>query len=336
MRLNPKSFQKKILDWFDKNGRKNLPWQQNKTPYRVWISEIMLQQTQVATVMHYWTGLGYYTRAKNIWQSAKRIQEYFSGQFPNNFLDIESLPGIGRSTAGAILSIAFKQAHPILDGNVKRVLTRLMGVREWPGEKKTSEKLWQLSEELTPAERVDEYTQAIMDLGATLCVRGKPACHRCPLQKDCIAHKKGIQKNLPAAKPKKKIPVRETHFLMLQDKDKIFLQKRPPSGIWANLWAFPEFPEKFSTAKIKKWIASTVECEIFKITRLENFRHTFSHFHLDIVPVLISIKRKNKREIMPDFHWYDLKNPAQIGLPAPVKKLLFTWIPRIKRGMTSL
>jgi len=210
-----------VLKWFDQFGRKNLPWQQNKTPYRVWVSEIMLQQTQVTTVipyyerfmsifptlkslaeakedavLHLWTGLGYYSRARNLHRTAKLIQENFHGIFPDTLDALQELPGIGRSTAAAILSIAFQKPATILDGNVKRVLSRLFAITEWPGEKETLEKLWKIAEKLTPNERVDDYTQAMMDIGATICIRGKPHCENCPLQKKMSRTQTRYRKNL--------------------------------------------------------------------------------------------------------------------------------------------
>lgn len=341
------TYNKRILDWFDLEGRKALPWQQNKTPYRVWVSEIMLQQTQVNTVipyylrflerfpnvetlaqaeeddvLHLWTGLGYYSRARNLLRAAQTVVADYKGQFPDNVPELQQLPGIGRSTAGAIVAIAFGKHAVILDGNVKRVLTRLYGITEHPSEKKTTEKLWQLAALLTPKNRVADYTQAIMDLGATLCTRGTPACERCPLKNNCQAHKLGIEKKLPQSKPRKTIPSRQSTFLILRKDQYILLEKRPPTGVWANLWSFPEINEHFTLNKIKKLVACSFNFEIIEVTKLENFRHTFSHFHLDISPLLIV--GKYKKQIVQEnnqYLWYDLKNPAPVGLPAPVKNL---------------
>jgi len=241
--LDPKRLQKLIFTWFDRYGRKNLPWQQNKTPYRVWLSEVMLQQTQVSTVipyferflqqfpdieslanapldsvLHLWTGLGYYSRARNLHKTAGLIKKNFAGIFPETLDALEDLPGIGRSTAGAILSIAFKKPAAILDGNVKRVLTRLQGLTEWPGEKESLTYLWKAAIHYTPLNRPDDYAQAMMDLGATICVRGTPSCEKCPLKKYCIAHLQGIEKNLPRQKPKKKLPVRHATLFFYSKK----------------------------------------------------------------------------------------------------------------------
>ena len=341
-------FSEHILAWFDQHGRKDLPWQQNKTPYRVWVSEIMLQQTQVSTVipyflrfmeqfptiqslanaseddvLHLWTGLGYYSRARNLHRTAKIITELHHSEFPATQDELEELPGIGQSTAGAILAIAFGTHAAILDGNVKRVLTRFYGIREWPGNKKIHDQLWIYAEQLTPHKRVADYTQAMMDLGATLCIRGKPQCDKCPLSKNCIAFLEGIEKTLPRPKPRKKIPVRQSSLLILQHKNTVLLEKRPPTGIWGGLWSLPELAGTPTVAEIKNYCRQHFQCDITDIQNGESFRHTFSHFHLDISPVTILIK-KAAAKIMADGQqiWYNLHDPANVGLPAPVKKLL--------------
>lgn len=343
--LDAKQFQRHILSWFDQHGRKDLPWQDNKTPYRVWVSEIMLQQTQVSTVipyflrfmdhfpdlaslagasqdevLHLWTGLGYYTRARNLHRTAQIVAD--SG-FPDEASELEKLPGIGRSTAGAILAIAFEKRAAILDGNVKRVLTRFFGVTEWPGDKKVHDKLWNFAEALTPNTRIADYTQAMMDLGATVCARGKPLCVQCPLLANCSAHAQGIAHKLPTSKPKKAIPVRQATLLILQDQDCVLLEKRPPTGIWGGLWSLPELIEQPSAQDIKQFCTRHFHLSVQSMTAIAAFRHTFSHFHLDITPMVIQVK-KAKRKIMEDSQqiWYNLREPAAIGLPAPVKLLL--------------
>lgn len=346
--MKPADFQKKIVAWFDKYGRKKLPWQQNKTPYRVWISEIMLQQTQVNTVipyferfmqqlptieslanatedevLHLWTGLGYYTRARNLHRSAKKIIDECNGIFPDTLETLQCLPGIGRSTAGAILAIAFQQKATILDGNVKRVLTRFLGITDWPGEKSAMEKLWNTAELFTPEKRIADYTQAMMDLGATICVRGKPICEMCPLEKNCAARKLGIEKKLPQAKPKKTLPIKQATFLILQCGQDIYLQKRPATGIWGGLWSLPELTGFASEDIITKHCLQQFKLQSLHISQGQLFRHTFSHYHLDILPVFIATKSKpgkimdNEQQI-----WYNLNASPLIGLPAPVKKLL--------------
>ncbi len=338
-----KNFANTLLKWFDQHGRKDLPWQQDKTPYRVWVSEIMLQQTQVATVipyyerfmqqfpdiktlantdedtvLHYWSGLGYYRRARFLHAAAKKILIDFAGVFPNNLADIITLPGIGRSTAGAILSIAYQKKAAILDGNVKRVLTRIYGIAEWIDDKK----LWPIAEEHTPEHRVADYTQAIMDLGATLCIRGKPRCEECPFKKNCIAHAKGIEKTLPVTKPKKSLPTRKATFLMLKKNHSVLLEKRPPVGIWANLWGLPQIEGHVSAKDIKSY-CKKLGVTIKNIKIHETFKHTFSHFHLMIAPVTVDLVQ-NQPKIMADQQqiWYNLRESPKVGIPAPVKLLL--------------
>ncbi len=253
---HPTSFAERLLNWFDQHGRKDLPWQQDKTPYRVWVSEIMLQQTQVATVIDYytrfmasfpdvkrlaeaeedkvlehWAGLGYYARARNLHRAAKQVSHELNQTFPEDIEGLVALPGIGRSTAGAIRSIAHRQYAPILDGNVKRVLCRYHAIETWPGERATEQRLWQLADEHTPQARVDDYTQAIMDLGATLCRRRKPDCSHCPMQEDCLAYKTEQQHTLPKSKPKKVIPQKKTWALFIESKHGLLLEKRHHSGI---------------------------------------------------------------------------------------------------------
>ncbi len=337
------TFSKLVLTWFAKHGRKDLPWQQNISAYRVWLSEIMLQQTQVKTVipyferftqrfptikslaeasqdevLHYWTGLGYYARARNLHAAAKMIMAEFNGIFPHDILDIIRLPGIGRSTAGAISSIAFQQAQPILDGNVKRVLARYCAIEGYPGERSVSEKLWQVASDFTPEKNVAHYTQAMMDLGATICTRSKPKCNACPLQKNCQAHQLGQETDFPQAKPRKIMPVKKTIMLLLQNNaGEILLVKQPPTGIWASLWLLPQCA---NTKDIKSWCADH-ELSIIKRTTLPAFRHTFSHYHLDIQPIKMTVTEKayQVRE-SGRYLWYN--GSQQIGLAKPVKFLL--------------
>lgn len=345
---NPRSFQKWVLAWFDQHGRKTLPWQENKTPYRVYVSEIMLQQTQVTTVipyylrfmnqfptveslaaasedevLHLWTGLGYYTRARNLHRTATLIVDTYGGTFPDTVERLIELPGIGRSTAGAICAIAFQQHATILDGNVKRVLTRFCGIQEWPGEKKTLEQLWKIAEHLTPTKRIADYTQAMMDIGATLCTRGKPACERCPLQKACVAHEQNNAASLPRAKPKKTLPIRHATFLLLQHATTVLLEKRPKQGIWGGLWSVPELSGTPTLTEIKTFCRTRFGLQITQVIRNNTFRHTFSHFHLEIAPVVITLKKN----VIKNFDatkqiWYNLHEPEAVGLPAPVKFLL--------------
>jgi A/G-specific adenine glycosylase len=349
IRLTAKQFSQRLLSWFDAEGRTDLPWQHNKTPYRVWVSEIMLQQTQVSTVipyfnrfmqqfptittlaeakedtvLHLWTGLGYYNRARNLQKTAKIIVTEYDSQFPTELNELIKLPGVGRSTAGAILSIAFNKPTAILDGNVKRVLTRLHGITGWSGKKEITEQLWTLAEQYTPKNRIADYTQAIMDLGATLCVRSKPRCTECPLQKYCSAYAQGIENMVPVAKPKKTIPIRQATLLILQKNNHfIFLEKRPPTGVWASLWSLPEIKGAPSSAEIKKFCKQRFQFQLDKLVHGDSFRHTFSHFHLDITPIWARVKATPSK-IMEEGHqiWYNLQQSQEIGLPAPVKLLL--------------
>jgi len=352
------NFSDRLLRWFDQHGRKNLPWQKNLSdkkhaPYRVWLSEIMLQQTQVATVipyfetfikkfptvhdlaaaptddvLHLWSGLGYYARARNLHKTAKIVAQELSGKFPNTIEKLIALPGIGESTAGAIVSIAFKKHAVILDGNVKRVLARHYAVSGAPSNSKTLEQLWVLAEKNTPTTRVNDYTQAIMDLGATLCTRSKPRCDDCPLKKTCAAFKAGTQTSYPEKVRKKKLPVKSVQMLLIVNKHQdVLLQQRPPQGIWGGLWSFPELT---SDEKPAVWCKQHLNARIKKQTIWPELRHTFSHFHLDIQPVLVELADTNRHPEVIDLKisdgdtrvWYKLARPDARGLAAPVSKLL--------------
>ena len=341
------NFSQQVLDWFQQYGRHNLPWQKDKTPYKVWVSEIMLQQTQVNTVipyferfmasfpdveslaaadedtvMHLWTGLGYYARARNLHKAAKALVARHKGVFPDTVEALSDLPGIGRSTAGAILSLGMGKKAVILDGNVKRVLCRYHCIEGWPDQTSTNKRLWQKAEQYTPHKRCDDYNQAMMDLGATLCSRTRPACSLCPLQSGCEAHQTNREAEYPHKKPKKTLPVKTTTMLVLQSENgsKVLLEKRPPQGIWGSLWSFPEIPagdspDSFLLVNGLK-ASSTAD-------NWPSIRHTFSHFHLDITPMLLEVKAATGAVLEPGrWHWYDLNKPGQIGLAAPVNKLL--------------
>lgn len=345
--IKNKVFSELVLNWFKQHGRKDLPWQQEKTPYRVWISEIMLQQTQVKTVipyylkfmqrfsdvialadapqdevLHHWTGLGYYARARNLHKAAQIIRDDYQGNFPKSIDQVIGLPGIGRSTAAAILSIASGQSHSILDGNVKRVLARYFAVEGWPGNKKVEDTLWQHADTLTPQKNTDEYTQAMMDLGATICTRSKPSCDFCPLQSGCIAYAQGAQAKFPGKKPKKTIPTKQTLMLLPLWQQHVLIYKRPPSGIWGGLWGFYEAD---SQAQVKE-IVKSLGIEDYQQKMMEPFRHTFSHFHLDIQPIVLELAELPVSTQIQESQqlWYDLRQPANIGLAAPTKKLFAT------------
>jgi len=336
----------RLLRWYDQHGRKNLPWQQNKNPYRVWVSEIMLQQTQVKTVipyyekfihrfptldslasaesdevLSYWSGLGYYARARNLHKLSKIVQKEYDGCFPTDFETLLSLPGIGRSTAGAILSLALGQHHVILDGNVKRVLSRLHCISGWPGEKKVADELWEKATFHTPKNRVEDYNQAIMDLGSSVCVRGKtPLCKSCPLAKTCSAFLSNEAANYPQSKTKPKLPVKKTLMLLVCHSQSVFLEKRPPVGIWGGLWSFPELEDE---SLINSWCQKHIPNPVKNTKTLRGFRHTFSHFHLDITPIFI--ETVGVRNVLMEENstiWYKLADEKKLGFSAPVSKLL--------------
>ncbi len=343
--MTPALFQRHILDWFDLHGRKDLPWQQDINPYRVWLSETMLQQTQVVTVIPYfnafiarfptleslatapvddvlqhWSGLGYYARARNLHKTAQRIVEL--GYFPDTLDELLTLSGIGLSTAGAILSIAFQKSQPILDGNVRRVLARFHAVYGWTGSTPVSKQLWALSAKFTPVERVADYTQAMMDLGATLCTRCKPACHQCPLYSHCQARITDTVALLPTPKPAKTLPVKQLFFLLLRTADQqVLLEKRPPLGIWGGLWSLPEFD---SVANAQLWCLNK-HIRIVTQQALAPQRHTFSHYHLDYTPLLIQTDNPTDC-VMEGKHivWYNAEQINNLGLATPIKHLLQT------------
>jgi A/G-specific adenine glycosylase len=346
--IAPQTFQEYILRWFDQHGRKHLPWQINKTPYRVWVSEIMLQQTQVATVipyferfmqhfpdlaslaqaaddevLHQWAGLGYYRRARHLHHAAKIVMERHQGQFPSTLEDLCALPGIGQSTAGAILSIAFHHPAPILDGNVKRVLARFHAIMEPVNEKRTEDKLWDIAHHYTPLNRVADYTQAMMDLGATLCTRTRPTCMICPLVSDCSAHQQGLADLLPTKKATRELPIREATLLILKKGKHVLLYKRPPSGIWGGLWSLPEIPGTPKRQAIRHFCQQHFQLAVTDYETFPAFRHTFSHYHLDIRPVLIEIKKAPPKIVEAGQQiWYNPNRPEAIGLPKPIQSLM--------------
>ena len=342
-------FSEKLLRWFDQHGRHDLPWQQDINPYRVWVSEIMLQQTQVKTVipyyqrfmqryphveelanseqdevLHYWTGLGYYARARNLHKAAQQIRDEYHGLFPQDFNAVLGLPGIGRSTAGAILSIACGQRHAILDGNVKRVLTRYYAIEGWPGDSKVADKLWQLADELTPARRVADYNQAMMDLGATLCRRGKPDCERCAVANECQAYQQQQVARFPYSKPKKEKPVRNTCFLILVNQSQqILMQQRPANGIWGGLWSFPEREAQINRADFLDQLKHQYDFTAKDTLTRPTIRHTFTHFHLDIeIQLIHGVLKAGKVTEESGQIWQDQPLKQNLGFPAPVKRLL--------------
>jgi A/G-specific adenine glycosylase len=339
-------FSRRVLSWYEHHGRKDLPWQRSATPYRVWISEIMLQQTQVSTVipyylrfierfpdirtlarapldevLHLWSGLGYYARARNLHAAAKRVCDHHGGEFPTSLGLLLKLPGIGRSTAGAILALALDKRYPILDGNVKRVLARYHAVEGWPGQADVEQELWKLAEAHTPAVEIAQYTQAIMDLGATVCTRSRPRCEACPLQLDCAARRSRCEAAFPAPRPKKAIPVRYTTFVVLHNpRGEVLLEQRPPTGIWGGLWSLPECPREIDPIK---WCWDKLGCTAQEAWYGPTLHHTFSHFHLIITPLYAQVQEGTFKvmESRPTV-WYKDTDPMPLGLAAPVAKLI--------------
>ncbi|MFP4076104.1 MAG: A/G-specific adenine glycosylase [Halochromatium sp.] len=339
-------FARRLLAWFDEHGRHDLPWQRAATPYRVWISEIMLQQTQVAVVvpyferfmarfpdvaslaaaeldevLHLWSGLGYYARARHLHRAARIVVADHHGRVPERIEALEALPGIGRSTAGAILSLALGQPHPILDGNCKRVLARCFAVSGWPGSSAVLARLWALAEALTPVARVGAFNQAMMDLGATRCTRAKPACHACPLAAGCRALALAAVGAYPAPKPRKQAPRRAVQLLLIRDpRARLLLQQRPPAGIWGGLWTPPEIGLE-ETAEA--WCRARLDVSVAHLEKRPPRRHTFSHFQLEMRPLQVRLATQPTR-VADDAAttWVDPAAPGDLGLPAPISRLL--------------
>jgi A/G-specific adenine glycosylase len=341
MSTEPEPIAGALLAWHDIAGRHDLPWQADRTPYRVWVSEVMLQQTQVATViayferfmlrfpdvraladapvdavLHLWTGLGYYARARNLHRAAQRVRDVHDGIFPPDFESVAALPGIGRSTAGAILALSLDQSHPILDGNVRRVLARLFAVAGRTGERAFESKLWQLSTQLTPQARVAQYTQAVMDLGATLCTRRNPRCGECPLQLRCAARAAGAPHEYPAPKKPLLRAQREVWVLLARrDDGSVRLVQRPPAGIWGGLWSPPEYATRAQ-------LLASHEAAPASARDAPPVPHAFTHFDLLIHPVWVEAAAPVVVADEAGVLWYNAARPAQVGLPAPIVQLL--------------
>ena len=350
MSTRPQPIAPRLIAWHARHGRHDLPWQRERTAYRVWVSEIMLQQTQVATVipyferfmqrfpgvraladaevdevLHLWTGLGYYARARNLHRAARQIRDQH-GEFPHDFAAVVELPGIGRSTAGAILALAIGARHAILDGNVKRVLARHYAIDGAPDEKATLARLWQLAEETTPAEDVATYTQAIMDLGATLCTRARPRCAECPIANDCRARIEARQGELPAAKRQRAARRRRSAVMVVARHDSaVLLVQRPASGIWGGLWCLPEFGDRDAA---ERFVSDRLARARLARAPLPVIEHSFTHFDLEITPLVVRCQGTrlvhDAGSITGGQLWYDLTRPALVGLPAPIKTLLGT------------
>lgn len=340
------AFAPTLLAWFDRHGRHDLPWQHPRTPYRVWLSEIMLQQTQVAVVVPYfarfvdalpdvpalarasqdevlalWSGLGYYARARNLHAAAQRCMELHGGDLPRDLDALQALPGIGRSTAGAILSQAWGDRAAILDGNVKRVLARLFGIEGWPGLPKVEKQLWTIAARLLPEARLADYTQAQMDFGATLCTRADPACAACPLREACVAHREGRTAELPHPKPGKPLPEREARMLLVEDdRGRVLLQRRPPTGVWAGLWSLPEHAD---AAASRDWFDQHLTGDFARAEPLAPVLHGFTHYRLRILPMRVAgVRPRDAVGDNPGLRWASRAELQAIGLPAPVRRLL--------------
>jgi A/G-specific adenine glycosylase len=326
-------FARKLVRWQQRHGRHGLPWQRTRDPYRIWLAEIMLQQTQVAAVIPYyerflarfpgagalaaateddvlrlWSGLGYYARGRNLHAAAKRIA---AAGFPTTAEEIEALPGVGRSTAAAIAVFAFGRRAAILDGNVKRVLARCFGVE---GEKDQ----WALAQKLLPARGLPTYTQALMDLGATVCTRAKPACARCPVAKQCVALREDRVAELPSPRPRKPLPQKRTTWLVLAHQGRVLLERRPSSGLWGGLWVFPEGPAR----DLRPFCRKAFSADIRDTRKLPAIEHGFTHFRLTIQPVVCSVRKILPHAAAPGRIWLDVADAARAAVPAPVQKLL--------------
>jgi A/G-specific adenine glycosylase len=372
-------FAEALLAWFDVHGRKDLPWQIDPAPYRVWVSEIMLQQTQVITVIPYysrfiahfphvralssatldevlylWSGLGYYARARNLHRAARIVCEQFGGELPTDAEQLQSLPGIGRSTAGAILALSLGRRHAILDGNVKRVLTRVHAIDQWPGASHAQRRLWRLAEAATPNHRVADYTQAIMDLGATLCTRARPGCERCPLNDRCRAYASGQPTAYPRPRPRRPRAARRIRTLLLfNETGEILLERRSRDGIWGGLWSLPEMPADhldlpprtassseypldlppprtassseyigINAGAIRDWCLMSLRCVIDDVRALPERRHELTHLSLAIQPVVATVTNVCGLMEGDRYVWYNHTPSHARGMPSPIQHLI--------------
>ena len=346
MKATADTFASRLLAWFDQSGRHDLPWQHPRAPYRVWLAEIMLQQTQVKTAIPYferflavfptlpdlarasldevlaqWSGLGYYARARNLHASARLCVELHGGELPRDFNALIALPGIGRSTAGAILAQAWGDRFPILDGNVKRVLTRYHGIAGWPNTPAVEKQLWAIAADHLPEQRMADYTQAQMDFGATLCTRANPACMLCVLQEDCVALREGRTDELPTSRPGKPLPERSALMLLLENENgEVLLQRRPPTGIWASLWSLPQADAHESA---RQWFDAHVHGDYGQAETLAEIPHTFTHYRLHMQPLRWQqLAARDRVRDNADLRWVSRADLAALGLPAPIRKLL--------------
>ena len=341
-----RAFRRRLLAWWRRHGRKDLPWQQEPTPYRVWVSEVMLQQTQVATVipyyrrflerfpdlpalaaapldevLHLWSGLGYYGRARRLHRAAREVLERHGGELPDDEAALAKLPGIGPSTAAAIQALARDRPAAILDGNVQRVLARLEAVEGWPGASAVRRRLWELARAYAAGRSGRRYTQALMDLGATLCTPRAPACGRCPTAALCRARAAGRQEELPTPPPGRRLPLQRTQMLLLRRRGRVLLLRRPPAGLWGGLWSLPEAPPEEDPVR---WCREALGWEAGG-RPWPVLVHTFSHFRLEIRPWLLEARHEaggGLREGGDEALWYNPRQPPALGLPAPVARLL--------------
>ena len=338
-----RGFATRLVRWHKRHGRHDLPWQNTRDPYRVWLSEVMLQQTQVATVIPYyarflarfgtlaelaaapvgevmalWSGLGYYARARNLHACAQAVMQEHGGSFPRDPGAIARLPGIGRSTANSIATICFSACAPILDGNVKRVLCRCFGIEGFPGNAAVEKRLWALAHELMPARAGATYNQAQMDLGALICTRGAPRCEACPLADACVALASGRVADLPEPKPRRALPQRAATLLVLRAGDRVMLETRPPAGIWGGLQSLPELPEG---AEAAAWAAQRYACRVLTVSPAPTLDHAFSHFRLRIAPLVLEV-RPRMVAMEPGQAWVGLDRLGDAALPAPVRSIL--------------
>ena len=335
-----RDFARKLVRWQRLHGRHDLPWQRTRDPYPIWLSEVMLQQTRVETVVPYferflarfpdvralarapvgevlrlWSGLGYYARARNLHRAAKAVME--RGGFPRSQNDLAELPGIGRSTAAAIAAFAFGARAAILDGNVRRVLARCFGVSGFPGDPAVTRTLWSLAEAELPEKAIRDYTQGLMDLGATVCLRAKPRCDACPLASRCVALREQRVDEIPAPRPRKQLPQREVRWLLLVQRGRVLLERRPESGLWGGLWVFPQLE-----GRDPRSAGRSLGCEVGSACALPALEHGFTHFQLTVWPLLCDVRRTPSAVRRPDRRWVDIRQAERGAVPVPVRTLL--------------
>jgi A/G-specific adenine glycosylase len=339
-----RGFAAQVIAWQKKLGRHDLPWQNTRDAYRIWLSEIMLQQTQVATVIGYyerflarypdvaalaraplddvlavWSGLGYYSRARNLHATAERIVTEHGGRFPEDFEAVLALPGIGRSTAAAICIFAYGARHAILDGNVKRLLARRFGIEGYPGDARVQAKLWRIAEDELPVRGIEAYTQGLMDLGATVCTRGKPRCDACPVSSSCVAKRRGTVAQIPAPRPRTALPLRHTRMAALVHAGSVLLEKRPAVGVWGGLWSLPEIADGNDAAR---WCAQRYGVKIAAHEQLMTLAHGFTHFKLEIAVERLNVGVQLPHAAAPGTIWLTVEDALEAAIPTPVRRIL--------------